>query len=290
MIAGLTGLFKKNPKNITTSAQLNPLKAHSLDILDELGDKMLGEGLRKLYRPKRRGKGVMDFLRNPKKAVNDARYAVIGATEPLKKTVTGSVYGAQDFAPYVRKIIADYGDKKIVRIVAHRKPVDAPILSALNVVSIGQFAKQNNYDDLFHLSLVLFFEDGTPISIEKIENINMQINPSTHAKAETQEIGNFHPVTLNELIDGAKKKLGDQFFKYNGASNNCQHFIMALLQGSGLGTAEDYKFIKQDTEQIFKGLDKTLSLSNALTALGNRGSVAMYGGKMKKIKGVVTRV
>lgn len=83
-LAGLTGLFKKNPKNITTSAQLNPLKAHSLDILDELGDKMLGEGLRKMYRPKRRGKGVFDYIKDPKKAVRDARYAVIGATEPQK--------------------------------------------------------------------------------------------------------------------------------------------------------------------------------------------------------------
>jgi hypothetical protein len=52
MMAGLTGLFKKNPKNITTSAQLNPLKAHSLSILDELGDKMLGEGLRRMKRAK----------------------------------------------------------------------------------------------------------------------------------------------------------------------------------------------------------------------------------------------
>jgi hypothetical protein len=52
MMAGLTGLFKKNPKNITTSAKLNPLKAHSLSILDELGDKMLGEGLRRMKRAK----------------------------------------------------------------------------------------------------------------------------------------------------------------------------------------------------------------------------------------------
>lgn len=290
-LAGLTGLFKKNPKNITTSAQLNPLKAHSLDILDEIDpNRMLGEGLRKMYRPKRKGKGVMDFIRNPKKAINDARYAVIGATDPLKKTVTGIVYGPQDHAPYVRKIIEQYGDKKIVRAVAHRKPVDKPLIGALNVVSMGQFNKQNPYDDLFHLSLFLFLEDGTVMSIEKIENINILINPPTHAKAETQEIGNFHPVTLNELIDGAKKVLGDKYFKYDAAVNNCQAYIMALLKGSGLGTAEDYKFIKQDTEQIFKGLGKTLALSNALTDIGARASVAMYGGKLKKIRGVVKRI
>ena len=247
-------------------------------------DIMLRQGLRKMYRSKRRGTGVMDFLKDPKKSIRDARYAVIGATDPLKKTVEGVVYGVQDHAPYVRKIIEQYGDKKIVRIVAHRKPVDKPLIGALNAVSLGQFNKQNPYDELFHLSLVLFFEDGTPISIEKIENINMVINPPTHSKAETQEIGNFHTVTLNELIDGAKKILGDKYFKYDASVNNCQAYIMALLKGSGLGTPENYKFIKQDTEQIFKGLDKTLSLSNALTDLGARASVIRYGGKLKGIR------
>jgi hypothetical protein len=60
---------------------------------------------------------------------------------------------------------------------------------------------------------------------------------------------------------------------------------MALLKGSGLGTPENYKFIKQDTEQLFKGLEKTRGLSVAVTDLGNRFSVARYGGKL----GVVLR-
>ncbi len=37
----IQGLFQKN-NDITTSGKLNPLKAHSLDILDELGDQMVG--------------------------------------------------------------------------------------------------------------------------------------------------------------------------------------------------------------------------------------------------------
>jgi hypothetical protein len=277
-----------SPRNkISMGSGLGAEENKRIAMMEELDRR---RGLRKMYHPKQQGKGVMDFIRDPKKAVRDARYAVIGATDPLKKTVEGVIYGPQDHAPYVRKIIDQYGDKKIVRAMAHRKPVDKPLTSALNVVSLGQFAKQNNYDDLFHLSLVLFFEDGTPISIEKIENINMVINPPTHAKAETQEIGNFHPVTLNELIDGAKKVLGDKYFKYDASSNNCQAYIMALLKGSGLGTAENYKFIKQDTEAIFKGLDKTLALSNALTDLGARASVIRYGGKMTMVRGVVKRV
>jgi len=65
-LAGFTGLFKKNDKNITTSAQVNPLAAHSIDILDELGDKELGGSLTKYLKniiPKK-GKGKFeDFFK-----------------------------------------------------------------------------------------------------------------------------------------------------------------------------------------------------------------------------------
>ena len=326
-LAGFTNIFRSNPKNITTSFKANPLAAHSPDILDELGDRMLGGrygtkakvgvaskrqggrvyGLTDLFTnpsevfdvaftphrnalneagqevstfvKRRRGKSVMDYIRDPKKAIRDARYAVIG-TSPYK-TVEGVIRGSQDYAPYVRKLLAEHGNHKILSLTAYRKPVDKPLIAALNVVSLGQFAKQNPYDELFHLSLVAQM-DGHFISIEKIENINLVLNPKTHPKAESQVIGNFQPLTLNELMEGGKRILGDKFFKYDASNNNCQDFIMALLKGSDLGTSENYKFIKQNTEQIFKGLDKTLALSNTLTDLGNRGSVALYGGKVKK--------
>jgi hypothetical protein len=63
-LAGFTGLFKKNDKNITTSAQANPLAAHSIDILDELGDKELGGSLTKYLKGLKKGKGSFeDFFK-----------------------------------------------------------------------------------------------------------------------------------------------------------------------------------------------------------------------------------
>jgi hypothetical protein len=57
-LAGLTGLFKKNDKNITTAAKANLLDAHSIDILDDLGDKELGGSLTKyLKQLGKKGKG-----------------------------------------------------------------------------------------------------------------------------------------------------------------------------------------------------------------------------------------
>jgi hypothetical protein len=72
-LAGLTGLFKKNDKNITTSAQANPLAAHSIDILDELGDKELGGSLTKYLKGLHGKKGTASSIvgRGIKRMVRD---------------------------------------------------------------------------------------------------------------------------------------------------------------------------------------------------------------------------
>lgn len=74
LLAGVTGLFKKN-KKITTSAKANPLEAHSLDILDELGDQELGGGIK-------RGKGL---LKSAKKVLKHLVTHVTDMKEPVDK-------------------------------------------------------------------------------------------------------------------------------------------------------------------------------------------------------------
>ena len=71
-----------------------------------------------------------------------------------------------------------------------------------------------------------------------------------------------------------------KFFAYDSANNNCQDFIMALLQGSGLGTQENYEFIKQNTKQLFEKIPRTRALAKQITNLGQRINIAMAGGKI----------
>ena len=60
-LRGIANMFSsKGKENITTSAKVNPLDAHSINILDELGDKELGTGLTKYLKnisPKKGKKG-----------------------------------------------------------------------------------------------------------------------------------------------------------------------------------------------------------------------------------------
>jgi hypothetical protein len=63
-LRGVSNLFSKNPKNITTSAKVNPLQSHSIDILDELPpDQQLGTGLTKYLKGLKRGGDFKTFFK-----------------------------------------------------------------------------------------------------------------------------------------------------------------------------------------------------------------------------------
>lgn len=91
-LAGFTGLFKKNDKNITTSAQVNPLAAHSIDILDELGDKELGGSLTKYLKGLKKGKGKFEdfFKKTLPRALVKQGIPIVGS---VAGTALGSIAG-----------------------------------------------------------------------------------------------------------------------------------------------------------------------------------------------------
>ena len=63
--------------------------------------------------------------------------------------------------------------------------------------------------------------------------------------------------------------MGDEkFFTYNAVSNNCQDFLLAFLQPSNIGTPENYTFVKQDTESLFRRLPILQKIAKSTTDLG----------------------
>lgn len=62
-LRGIANMFSsKGKENITTSAKVNPLDAHSINILDELGDKELGTGLTKYLKGLKKGGDFKSFF------------------------------------------------------------------------------------------------------------------------------------------------------------------------------------------------------------------------------------
>jgi hypothetical protein len=85
------------------------------------------------------------------------------------------------------------------------------------------------------------------------------------------------------MMNKTKEYQGGKFFKYSASGNNCQDFIVAIFKSNNIGDDEDIKFIKQDTEQLFKDLPALRKLSNTVTDLGASVNTALTGrGTYKK--------
>jgi hypothetical protein len=89
-LRGIANMFSsKGKENITTSAKANPLDAHSINILDELGDKELGTGLTKYLKGLKKGKGSFeDFFKRTLPS------ALIHQGLPIVGSVAGSTLGS----------------------------------------------------------------------------------------------------------------------------------------------------------------------------------------------------
>jgi hypothetical protein len=66
--------------------------------------------------------------------------------------------------------------------------------------------------------------------------------------------------------------MGDKFLPYQSASNNCQYFIMGVLDGNGLNNSERTSFVKQDTKAIFEKNPALRKFANTLTDIGGYGN------------------
>ena len=209
--------------------------------------------------------------------------AVVDTGKQIGNTFSQVITGSTDYSPSVRKILEAEGNNLVSKIVVGRTPVQQAITMALNAVSQGQFQSNQdrlNYDKLFHLFSEITLENGKQIRVEKNEVITMTMGFKQDADTERQDVDVTKAVSFRDLLENARRKMKQKFFAYDSANNNCQDFIMALLQGSGLGSQENFDFIKQNTKQLFEKIPRTRALAKQITNLGQRINIAMAGGKI----------
>jgi len=234
-------------------------------IMDTLGISQVSSGFEKL------GKQAVQGIKKGAEKVEQFGKKAIKKTGEYVDTV---LHGRNDYPPNIREIIKKHGDKKIVSMTIDRTPVVKALTSVLNLVSKGAFNERLSktpYDKLFHLRVDVKFEDGYKLAIEKNEVINMYPNPIKKEGGEQKPVSLVPPfISLNELLRNGQKIQGNKWFHYSAYNNNCQDFIIALLKGSGIGSQEDYNFIKQDTKALFKGDSFLRKFANTVTDLGGK--------------------
>ena len=195
---------------------------------------------------------VKDFSKKNNLSYKEAMSSAKCKNEYFKNKITGGylppnlkiakalLLGRNDYPPKVRNILKKYGSEVIVSYKLKRTPVSKLLTTALSAVSLGEFGerlKNSEYDELFHLFLEMTTQSGKRISVEKNEVINLEVSPPTRPNEEVEDIVNNIPpgLTINELMNNTNKRMGSSFFNYSAKSNNCQDFIINILDANNIG-------------------------------------------------------
>ena len=173
--------------------------------------------------------------------------------------------------PNVKDILNRRGDAIVNSMKIGRTPVQSAIQGILKTVS------NVPYDNLFHLFIIFKTSKGE-ILFEKNARINASlIIPKSE---DWYDLNNVPRKTLNDYIQTTKKYMGPKFFPYHPSTNNCQDFIMGILQSNGIKDMNAINFVKQDTTMIFENKGWLSNMAKGVTDLGGYADVVMQGGSI----------
>ncbi len=198
----------------------------------------------------------------------------------IKNRVQTAIHKRDGYPPNPRQLLEQHGDATITGMSITRAPIASAIPGILNALSLGTFAKRFSrlpYDKLFHLKIDFSLDDGTKISVEKNEVITMTKNYNNSDKTEYRVVSNIpEGITLGKLLDNAENHMGKyKYFQYNPSNNNCQDFIMAILNSNDIQGHKD--FVKQETDSLFKGQHFLSKVALGATNLGASADVLING-------------
>ena len=170
------------------------------------------------------------------------------------------LFGIDKYSNKIQKLLSIYGEHKITDIYVYRKPIQKILNYYLNLVSSFQIIKnlkENKYDDIFHLFMIVKCDNNEYILIEKNDILNVVlINIDVINKAENVEkikINYNDNLSINDLLNNTLKNIGEyDFFNYNSSSLNCQKFILDILKSNKIYDEKDKKFIYQNPYEIYK--------------------------------------
>lgn len=211
--------------------------------------------------------------------------------EGLKDILTGAVSRVKgffqgvrlDFPPKERAILQNIGNAHIVQITLCRSPIHSMIDKVMNVLSLGKWdflKNQNNYDKMFHLYMVIKLNNQRMVRIEKNEVIKISLDFSIESDAQFQDISlQGKNITLNELLGNAIQMFGKKrIFIYSPWNENCQRFLLDVLEANQLLTPQAQQFIHQDIEKLVKKLPwYTKLIGQKVTDTAHALDIAIHG-------------
>lgn len=184
----------------------------------------------------------------------------------------------------VSSLLKSHGEKTITNFQVCRSPINSVIKKLLNLISGGQIKRveeKNNYDDIYHLFLIMTFNDGSKYSIEKNERVVIKKNPQQRPNSECKSAG--VNITFNDLISGAEKRDGGNLYRYDASNWNCQKFLSTLSSVAGVSGLNS--FIMQDANALVQGNTKKIAQATTdVAGVASRIIGDITGTGNKKIK------
>ena len=207
-----------------------------------------------------------------KEFISDSFKNFANKTRDIAKKV---IYGRNELPPKVQNILKQFGDAIISGMIIGRtvkNPVTTHFIKAVS---------KTPYDKLYHLFLILQTNKGN-VLLEKNECINMDINPNTN-NSQKYHVHNIpQNLLVSQLLQNTEQRMGrNEFLSYSAYDNNCQHFILNVLQANGIHEGAD--FIKQKTENIFEKNTDLRKAVNTITDIAGRANVLIQGGDVNHV-------
>jgi hypothetical protein len=98
--------------------------------------------------------------------------------------------------------------------------------------------------------------------------------------AENMNVNIPSGLSLNNLLANTRQLMGGKFLSCSAYNNNCQSFILAILQSNNFSTPQNVLFTKQSTLELFT--PQLRKITNTITDIAGKVVIIRQGGDVKK--------
>ena len=96
-----------------------------------------------------------------------------------------------------------------------------------------------------------------------------EIGPPNHDKGENMTVPISKSITIRDFMNNAISKMGSRYYHYDAFTDNCQKYVVEVLEANGLLTPDIKEFVSQGVEKLLTEIPKlTTSIATATTDLG----------------------
>ena len=197
----------------------------------------------------------------------------------IRSTVESLQGKRAGISPSVDAFTQKHGDENITQFTISRTPLSPLLTGAIGIIS-PSFRRKTRDTTLYHLQ-VLMRTSKTSFNIEKTERITIS-RYNNRQGAENLSVSIPAGLTLNILLERTRSLMGGNFLSYSAKSNNCGHFVLAMLRANNLSTPANVLFTEQATQNLFT--PQLRKITNTITDIAGVANIIREGGDITETK------